>query len=76
MIVKSNPCVDWVWFDSIIAWWDHVTVAPDANKIAVFSSGIWKGLKGVIPVGGQQFPISTVGESLLWKKCSKKRKEK
>lgn len=27
-------------------WWAHVTVAPDANKIAVFNSGILKGLKG------------------------------
>jgi len=75
MIVNSNPWVDWVWFDSIIAWCDQVTVAPDARRIAVFNSGIWNGLNGVIPVGGQQFPISTVGESLLWKNAQKNEKK-
>ena len=75
MIVKRSPWIDWVWLDSIIAWCDHVTVAPDANKIAVFRRGTWNGLNGTIPVGGQQFPISTVGESLLWKKAQKKRKK-
>lgn len=64
-----------MWFDSIIAWCDQVTVAPDANKIAVFSNGIWNGLNGTTPVGGQQLPISTVGERLLWKKAQKNEKK-
>ena len=58
-----------------MAWCDQVTVAPEANKIAVFNKGIWKGLKGRIPVGGQQFPISIVGDNLLWKKAQKKEKK-
>ena len=75
MIVNNNPWIACEWLDSIIAWWDHVTVAPDANKIAVFNKGIWNGLNGIILVGGQQFPISTVGDSLLWKNAQKNEKK-
>lgn len=64
-----------VWLDSIRAWWDHVTVAPEARRIAVFNRGIEKGLKDWIPAGGQQLPSSTVGDSLLWKKAQKKEKK-
>jgi len=33
--------------------------------MAVLRSGIWKGLKALIPKGGQRLPISTLGERLL-----------
>ena len=36
----------WEWLDSIREWCAHVTVAPDASRIAVFNKGIEKGLKG------------------------------
>lgn len=64
------------WLDSIKAWWDHVTVAPEANRMAVFKRGIVNGLKDWIPAGGQQLPNSTAGESLLWKNAQKKEKKK
>jgi hypothetical protein len=32
-------------------------------------------LKGKIPLGGQNLPISKVGDSLLWKKAQKKEKK-
>lgn len=38
----------------------------------VLSKGIWNGLKGIIPIGGQIAPISILGDSLLWKKAQKK----
>jgi hypothetical protein len=42
----------------------HVTVTPDANRIAVFSRGICRGLNGKIPVGGHVEPNSIVGDKL------------
>jgi len=33
--------------------------------MAVFNKGIWKGLKGLIPNGGQRAPISMAGARLL-----------
>jgi len=52
-----------------------VTVTPEASNTAVFRSGIAKGFKGSIPIGGQQQPISGVGARLLWKKAQKKAKK-
>jgi hypothetical protein len=52
-------------------WCAHVTVTPDASRIAVFSSGICIGLKGESPVGGHVDPNSFVGDSLLWKNAQK-----
>jgi hypothetical protein len=40
-------------------------VTPEPSKIAVFKRGIWKGLKALIPIGGQRLPISTLGDKLL-----------
>lgn len=54
-----------MWFDSIIAWCAHVTVAPEDKRIVVLRRGIWKGLKGWIPNGGQYIPTSIVGDNLL-----------
>ena len=76
IIVKPNLWTAWVWLDSMMAWWAQVTVAPEDNKMVVFSKGIWKGLKGWIPRGGQYIPISTVGAKLLWKNAQKKEKKK
>ena len=44
--------------------------------MAVFNRGIWKGLKGLIPWGGQRDPNSMAGDRLLWKKAQKKDKKK
>lgn len=67
--------IAWWWLSSKIAWWAHVAVAPEDNKIIVFKRGIWKGLNGEIPLGGQSMPISTVGDNLEWKKAQKKEKK-
>lgn len=40
-------------------------MTPEANRIAVFRRGIWKGLKGTIELGGQVPPNSIVGARLL-----------
>jgi hypothetical protein len=42
----------------------------------VFSNGIWIGLNGLIPFGGQSIPISTAGASLLWKNLQKNDRKK
>jgi hypothetical protein len=52
-----------------------VTVTPDDRRMIVFSRGTLKGLKGVIPAGGQNKPISKFGDKLLWKKAQKKEKK-
>ena len=44
--------------------------------MVVLRRGIWNGLNGWIPKGGQFIPISTVGASLLWKKAQKNEKKK
>jgi len=59
-----------------ILWCDHVIVTPEERSTAVFSSGTRKGFSGVIPVGGQVTPISTVGARLLWKNAQKNAKKK
>ncbi len=75
IIVKNNPWEACEWLFSIKLWWAHVTVTPEDKRIAVFSSGIWKGLKIWIFKGGQIFPISIVGDNLLWKKAQKNLKK-
>jgi len=55
-----------------ISWCDQVIVTPEESKRIVFRSGILIGLKEMIETGGQDWPISTVGEILLWKKAQKK----
>ena len=72
----NNPWVIWELLFSIIAWWAQVTDTPELIKIIVFNKGIWKGLNGIILVGGQIAPISILGARLLWKKSSKKRYKK
>lgn len=49
---------------SIRLWWAHVIDTPDASKTDVFRSGTSRGLRGVIPVGGQHPPRSCVGTKL------------
>lgn len=70
-MVRNKDWIVWFRFPSINAWWAAVTVAPEANKTAVFSSGTPNGLIGEIPVGGQQQPNSGVGARLLWKNAQK-----
>ena len=47
------------------AWCDQVREAPEESKIAVLSKGTPQGWIGVMPVGGQDIPISAVGERAL-----------
>lgn len=75
IMVRPKLWIAWEWLDSIIAWWAHVTVAPEDKRIVVFNKGIWNGLKGWIPKGGQYIPISIVGANLLWKNAQKKEKK-
>lgn len=49
---------------SVILWWAHVTVTPEANRIAVLSSGTSMGSRGLIPTGGHCPPSSGVGARL------------
>lgn len=65
----------WVKLFSIRAWWAHVTVTPEDKRIIVFRRGTWIALKGLIPEGGHNNPISIVGERLLWKNAQKKEKK-
>ena len=42
----------------------------------MFRRGTWKGLKVLIPYGGQRDPSSTLGANLLWKNAQKNLKKK
>lgn len=53
-------------FMLIKEWWHHVIEIPEEIKIIVFISGISYGLNGIIPKGGQHWPISIEGESDEW----------
>jgi len=52
-IVNKRANIESFLFPLINAWCDHVTVAPDDNRIAVFNNGTSNGLKACIPTGGQ-----------------------
>ena len=54
----------------IKAWCPQVINAPEESKRTVFSKGIEKGSKTLIPRGGQKF-ISIVGAKLECKKAQK-----
>lgn len=75
-IVIAKPRIVFPLSPLIMAWCDHVTVAPDVNKIAVFNSGTSNGFKAFIPTGGHIAPISTVGPNDEWKKAQKNEKKK
>jgi len=76
MIVRIKVIDVLIRFFNNKQWWDHVTVNPDDSRITVFNNGTLKGLMVLIPIGGQEQPISTEGESLLWKNAQKKVKKK
>jgi len=40
-----------------------VTVSPEETKMMVFNKGMSKGLKGMIPKGGHDCPISIAGDN-------------
>lgn len=69
--MKNSPWVAWVALFSSRLWCAHVTVTPEASRMAVFRRGTCRGLNGWIPVGGHVDPNSIVGDSLLWKKAQK-----
>jgi hypothetical protein len=50
-------------------------VIPDLSRIAVLSSGIWKGAIAIMPSGGHKLPISMLGARLLWKNAQKNLKK-
>jgi len=70
-IVHTKPYKAPLLFPWIKAWWAHVTVTPDDNKITVLSKGNSKGLIASIPIGGHWEPNSTVGDNALWKNVQK-----
>lgn len=51
-------------------------MSPEDSRINVFNRGIWRGLNGMIPLGGQFIPNSTVGDSLEWKNPQKNEMKK
>ena len=53
-------------FPSIKLWWAQVMDTPEASSTDVLSSGTSRGLRGIMPVGGQQPPSSGVGARLEW----------
>lgn len=53
-------------------WWVQVTVIPEEIRIIVFIKGMSKGLKGLIPNGGHNWPISIDGAREEWKYAQKK----
>jgi hypothetical protein len=61
MIVKDKLFLLSLKFLLSMAWWLQVIVRPEETRIIVFNKGISKGLKGVIPRGGHNIPISMFG---------------
>jgi len=59
-----------------IAWCDHVTVAPEETRIAVFNRGTSNGSNTLIPTGGQIDPMLISGPNALWKNPQKNEKKK
>lgn len=57
-------------------WCADVNVTPDLSKIIVFISGIPIGLKDLIPLQGQFWPIKMSGDKEEWKKAQKNDKKK
>lgn len=70
-MVRIKESFAFLKFSFSISWWDQVMVTPDDKSRMVFRRGILMGLKEMIEVGGQDWPSSTVGEMLLWKKAQK-----
>ena len=74
--VTINPKIASLLSPLINALCDHVIVAPELNKIAVFNNGTSNASNGTIPIGGHILPISTVGTKALWKNAQKNEKKK
>lgn len=51
-------------------------VSPEEIRIMVLRSGILNGLKGEIPIGGHNCPISILGDRDEWKYAQKKDRKK
>lgn len=66
MIVSVKDWIACLRSPSMMLWWAHVTVTPEASRTAVFSRGTSNGSNVVIPVGGQHPPNSGVGARLEW----------
>lgn len=65
-MVRARDWIACFRFPSIMLWWAHVTVTPEARRTAVLRRGTSNGSKAVIPVGGQHPPSSGVGARLEW----------
>lgn len=70
VIINPLEVCEWLFFNK--AWWAQVIETPEDNKISVLRRGIWRGLKGIIPAGGQFIPNSILGDKEEWKKAQKK----
>lgn len=51
-MVSVSAWVACFWFPSVMLWWAHVTVMPEASRMAVLSRGTSSGFRGAMPVGG------------------------
>jgi len=73
-IANNNPIHLSLKFILIIVC-DYVIVNPEKIKIIIFNKGISYGLKGIIPLRGDNCPISISGDKDM-EVCSKKRYKK
>lgn len=62
----ARACCMFLRLPSIKLWWAQVIETPEARRTEVFSSGTSRGLRGLMPVGGQHPPSSGVGARLEW----------
>lgn len=62
----NKAWIMWFRLPSMRLWWAHVIETPEARSTEVFSRGTSRGLRGMMPVGGQQPPRSCVGAKLEW----------
>ena len=66
-IVQINSITVWFFALILIAWWAHVTVAPELNKNIVFVKKMLETGSVVIVSGGQTPLIINTGDKLVWK---------
>lgn len=68
IIVNTSPIKAPSLLPCINEWCEYVTVIPEDNNIKVFNKGNSKAFIDSTPIGGQNIPISAVGDKELWKK--------
>lgn len=74
--IVTNKAKEASFFDpNKIAWWAHVTDAPELNNNIVFNKGTCQGSNVVKYAGGHMPPSAGLGLKLEWKKAQKKPKK-